>query len=235
MVAERLTRGYKFGMDDDSDADPAIGAEPSNREPRREFGGYVKETRAIQDATTEAIAAVARSRVHELIPEDNVRQFMHGTGWSSPASPELGSDEMIRIEHVSTVNFSDIADHELSIISAAIREIANGMADKQIENMFQSVSKACDRSGNTVDAAQRSFPDAFMEMLEKIEFGVCADGEVSMPTVYVGPKMGDKIVEELKSQPPEYQARAEALIEEKKAAALAKEEARLSRFRTADE
>lgn len=219
-------------MDHDND-DPAI--EPSEHKPRREFGGYVKETRAIQDATTEAIAAAARSRVHELVPQDNVRRFMHGTGWSTPASPERGPDEMVTIQHVSTLNYSDVADHNLSVISASIREIANGMADKQIQNMFRSVSKACDRSGNVVDAAQRSFPEAFIEMLEKIEFGVGPDGEVSMPTVYVGPDMGDKIVEELKRQPPEYQARAEALIEEKKAAALAKEEARLNRFRTAGE
>jgi len=171
--------------------------------------------------------------MHQLIPEENVQRFMHGTGWSSPAAPDRAPDEMTTIQEVYTVEWADIANHDLSIISASILAIAKSMADQQMQHMFQSVSKACDRSGNVVDAAQTSLPDAFMEMLEKIEFGVDAKGEVSIPSIFVGPGMGDRIIEKLESQPPEYHARAEALVEEKKAAALAAEQARLKRFRTA--
>lgn len=220
-------------MDDEIKEQAAIDADSSGNEPRREFGGYVMEARAIQEAITKVIASIAHTRLHQFIPEENVRRFMHGTGWTSPASPEHDADEMTTIQDVLEIKWADIADHNLSIISESIQAIANSMADKQIQAMFQSVSKACDRSGNVVDARERSVPDAFMEMLEKIEFGVDADGGVSMPSMYVGPDMGDRILRELKNQPPEYQARAQALIEKKKAAALAKEEARLKRFRTA--
>jgi len=204
-------------------------------EPRREFGRYLRESTAIQESVSEAITAIARKRVHEFIPEENTRHFMHGTAWSSPASPESAPDEMITISSVSEVKWADIADHDLSIISRSIIGIATDMADQQVKNLFQTVSQVCDRSGNVVDAAQLSIPDAFMEMFEKIEFGVDAAGEVSMPSIYVGPDMGDRILKELQDQPPEFQAKAEALIEEKKAAALAREEARLKRFRTAEE
>jgi hypothetical protein len=142
---------------------------------------------------------------------------------------------MITIKDMFVVKWADIADHDISIICQSISSIANNMADEQIKHLFQSVSKVCDRSGNVVDAAQRSIPDAFMEMLEKIEFGIGADGEVSMPSIYVGPSMGDRILQELQNQPPEFQAKAEALIEQKKANALASEEARLARFRTTPE
>ena len=222
-------------MNDDNDEHLAIDAKIPTDQQRREFGGYVREARAIQEATTEMITAIARSRVHEFIPEENTRQFIHGTGWSSPASPERVPEEMLTIKNVFTVKWADVADHDLSIVSASIMSIANSMADQQIKNMFQSVSKACDRSGNVVDAAQRSIPDAFMGMLEKIEFGVGADGDVSMPSIYVGPEMATRVLDELQNQPPEYQARAEAMIEKKKAAALANEQARLDRFRTAGE
>jgi hypothetical protein len=222
-------------MNGDNLEQPTVDADRSKLDARPEFGSYVMVSRAVQEATTKAIAAIAHRRVHEIIPEENTRRFMHGSGWSSPASPERARDEMTRIEEVYTVKWADIADHDLSIISTSIQEIGTGMADKQIKYLFQTVSNACDRSGNVVDGAERSIPDAFIEMFEKIEFGVDAKGEVSMPSIYVGPEMGDRILKELQDQPPEFQARAEALIEEKKAAALAREEARLKRFRTAEE
>jgi len=50
-------------------------------EPRREFGSYIEESEAIQEATVKAISAVARRRVGEIIPEENTRRFTHGTGW----------------------------------------------------------------------------------------------------------------------------------------------------------
>ena len=219
-------------MEAENDDNRATDAKAASPEHRREFGSFTREAKAIQEATTELIALIARSRVREFIPEENTRHLTHGAGWSSPASPESLPGEMVQIEDKFTLQWADIVDQNLAIVSASINGIANSMADKQIKNLFQSVSKACDHSGNVVDAAQQSIPDAFMEMLEKIEFGVGADGDVSVPSIYVGPDMASRVLHELESQPPEYQARAEALIEKKKAAALANEEARLNRFRT---
>lgn len=231
----RPKRLHTIIMNDDSDEYLAIEPKNSTPEQRREFGSYVRVARAIHEATTEAIATIARSRVHEFIPEENTRRFMHGTGWSSPASSDDAPEEMVLIKDVFVVEWANVADHDLSIVTGSIMGIANSMADQQIKNIFQSVAMACNRSGNVVDGVQRSIPDAFMEMFEKIEFGVGADGAVSMPSIYVGPDMADRILDELQSQPPEFQARAEALIERKKAAAMANEQARLNRFRTAVE
>jgi hypothetical protein len=218
-------------MNDDSHEQHHPQAETPQDEQRREFGSYVRENSAVQQSVTEAIGALARKRVHEFIPEENTRRFMHGTAWSAPASPDMAPGEMTTISDVFEMKWADIADHNLSIISRSITEIATSMADQQVKNLFQSVSRVCDQSGNVVDAVERSIADAFMEMIEKIEFGVDANGEVSLPSIYVGPDMADRILKELQDQPPEYQARAEALIEEKKAAALTTEEARLKRFR----
>ena len=70
-----------------------------------------------------------------------------------------------------------------------------------------------------------------MEMLEKIEFGVDRNGEVSMPSLYVPPDTGDRMIGELEDQPEEYQERIKGIIEAKKAAALNAEQARLDRFK----
>lgn len=200
---------------------------------RREYGSYPRETRAIRNAVGEAIAALARKKVHALVPEENTRRFFHGQGWSSPASPDRAPNDMVTIRQETSIGFADVADQNLSKVLATITQAAEGMAGQQVMNVFQAITKACDSSGNVVDAVNRALPDAFMEMLEKIEFGIDQNGEVEMPTIAVGPGMGERMLATLETQPPEFQARAEALIAEKKAGALSRERARLERYRQA--
>ena len=213
-----------------SDDRRAVG-EASDHQLRAEYGSYAAEADAIRKSFSESVGALARSRVHKIIPEENTRRFIHGAGWSAPASPTKARDKVMVISDEYISKYADIVENDLSVIPAAIIKIATNMADQQIRNMFQTVSEVCDESGNVVDGAQKPFPEAFLEMLEKIEFGVDKKGEISMPSVFVGPEMAERLVTQLESQPPEYQARAEALIEEKKTAALAAEAERLARFR----
>lgn len=196
-----------------------------------EYGSYPRETAAVQEAVGTAIVGIVRRRTHDFIPEENTRRFNHGTTWITPAKPELGKDEMVTIGHESSIKWDDIVDQNLSIIPTSIVSIGTDMAEQQVKMMFHSVSAACDRSGNVVDAAERPLADAFMEMLEKIEFGVDRSGEVSLPSIYVPPDTGDRMIGELEGQPEEYQQRVKCIIEAKKTAALDAEKARLNRFK----
>lgn len=198
---------------------------------RREYGSFPRETDAVQESVGKAVAGIVRRRTNEFIPEENTRRFNHGTTWSTPAKPELGEDEMVTIGHESLIKWEDIVDQNLSIIPTSIVAIGTDMAEQQVKMMFRSVSAACDRSGNVVNAVERPLADAFMEMLEKIEFGVDRNGEVSMPSIYVPPDTGDRMIGELEGQPEEYQERIKGIIEAKKAAALDAEQARLNRFK----
>lgn len=215
--------------------DGTVGGNPSEPASRHEFGSYTREAKAIQAAIGDHVGSIAQSRLHRIIPEENVRRFIHGVGWTSPASPEHGDDTMKVVSNEYVIRFDDVVGHDLSVIAKSILSVAQGMSDQQIKGIFESVSGACERSGNVVNAAEKPFPEAFMEMMEKIELGVDADGEVSMPSIFVGPEEGERMIKTLLEQPPEYQARAEALMEQKKAAALAAEGERLSRFKRLEE
>ncbi len=198
---------------------------------RREYGSFVWETNAVQESVVKAVVGIVRRRTNEFIPEENTRRFNHGTTWSRPATPELDEDEMVTIGHESLIKWEDIVDQNLSIIPTSIVAIGTGMAEQQVKMLFRSVSAACDRSGKVVDGVERPLADAFMEMLEKIEFGVDRSGEVSMPSIYVPPDTGDRMIGELEGQPEEYQERIKGIIKAKKAAALDAEQARLDRFK----
>jgi len=231
----RSRTGYLGVMTDPASSTAADVPPADANKPRREFGSYAAEARAVQEATGKAIGAIARTRVNEIIPEENTRRFVHGGGWELPASIEPAHNKTMLVKDSYSVQYADVVNNDLSIISKSIMGIAERMAEGQIRGVFEAVSDVCDKSGNIVDGAQRPMPEAFLEMLEKIEFGVDSKGEISMPTVFLAPGMVDTVVNNLNSQPPEYQARAEALIEEKKAAARERERERLARFRTLDD
>lgn len=220
------------GDQQDSGADALLDAPGANAPaPRPEYGSYVAEARAISEASAKLIATLARTELHRIVPEENTRHFRHGTGWASPASPDPSPDEAKIVSQEYSLRFDDIIAQDLAIIPRSFREIADGLARAQIGNVIEAISEGADRSGNIVDGVNRPFADAFIEMIEKIEFGVDAKGEVELPSILAAPDEVNRMVAALESQPPEYQARAEALIEEKKKAALAREEARLSRFK----
>lgn len=206
-------------------------ASEATRALRREYCSFSRETEAVERSVAKAIGDIVRRRTNEFIPEENTLRFNHGTMWSSPAKPELGEDEMVTIGQESLIEFKDIVDQNLSIIPTSIMTIGTEMADEQIKMMFRTVSAACDQSGNIVRAAERPLAEAFMEMLEKIEFGVDRSGEVSIPSIYVPPDASDRMIGELEGQPDEYQERIREIIEAKKAAALDAEQVRLGRFK----
>jgi hypothetical protein len=70
-------------------------------------------------------------------------------------------------------------------------------------------------------------------MLKKVEFGVDREGNVCLPEMHVAPDMAEKIVNELKSQPPEYSAEVERLKAERSEQALQKEAERKAKFKVA--
>ena len=220
-------------MGDEADQHGEVEAEPhaAARAPRPEYGSYVREGRAIREASRKLIDALAREELGRIVPQENNRYFRHGTGWTSPASTARAPDEAKLIRHEYSIHFADVVAHDLTIIPKSIRGIADGVASAQIGQIFEAVSESCDRTGNHVDGSERPFADTFMEMIEKIEFGVDANGEIEMPSIFAAPDQVDKMVASLESQPPEYQARAEALMAEKKKQALAREQERLARFK----
>jgi hypothetical protein len=67
-------------------------------------------------------------------------------------------------------------------------------------------------------------------MLEKIEFGVDRDGNVTLPQIHAAPNVVDEIHRVLTSQGPDFERRVERVKREKIKAALKKEESRKARF-----
>lgn len=97
--------------------------------------------------------------------------------------------------------------------------------------MYRSISSASEQSGNVVDAQKEgSLPAAFARMLEKIEFSVDKDGNVTLPQIHVGPNTLDSFQRAISEAPPEYHNQIEEIMKRKRAEALKREADRKARF-----
>ncbi len=103
------------------------------------------------------------------------------------------------------------------------------------EMLYGTLSETCDEHGQTVSVdPEKGFPAAFLEMLEKIEFSVDRQGNVSLPEMHVGAEMGAKLIAQLEAQPQEFKDQIELVKARKSSDALEREASRKAKFLTTD-
>ncbi len=96
--------------------------------------------------------------------------------------------------------------------------------------LYSTVGAACDQTGNTVDAkAEGSLENAFMAMMEKVQFSVDKNGKVNLPTL-LPPDTGARMMAALEAASPEYKERLEAIKARKIEEALGREAERKAKF-----
>lgn len=164
-------------------------------------------------------------------PENTVR-YNHRGDVRHQDTNDDESGQMKPHSATRTIRFEDVKNNDLEAWASGLIQMADELHESVMGMMFQTINASTEKTGNVVDAKQAgSFPEAFIEMLEKIEFGVDRNGEVSMPVIAVPPGIAEKQIAELEAQPPEFQDRVEAVKARKTQDALAREEARKARFR----
>lgn len=187
-------------------------------------------TNAIREAITERMAEAQRDLVQTMMAPENVLHYSHGTTWKHPALPEAMDGSMETHTAEFSLPFQRIVDGDLSIVRESIEEVALQMKRQFLASLYGLMSETCERSGNTVSSREAGgFAEAFERMLEKIEFGVDSEGNVSLPQLHVPD--AEPLKAALDAQPKEYHARIDALIEAKSQAALGAEAARKAKFK----
>jgi hypothetical protein len=173
------------------------------------------------------------TEIYSILNPRNVQHFSHGLDWRTHSGDEQAKEKstMKKEEVEWAINYSDIVAHRLEILPQTIQSITKAMNEKVRAGLYSTVSESTERSGNVVDAKKAgSNTQAFLEMLQKIEFGVDESGKVSLPEIHLAP--GNPIIEDLRRAGPAFEAEVERLITEKSAAALERERQRKSRFRS---
>lgn len=185
-------------------------------------------------ALFEDIASSLDEKRCEIIPRENVMGYSHGTRWRArtTGNSEENEDGEMKV-HSSEVSvpFQEIVDNNLDALAQYRRTIIDGVMQEFMNTLYQTISQSTDKTGNVVNANGGPFQaEQFIEMLEKIEFGVDRNGNVSFPEIHAAPELAQRMLQELSSQGPEFEQRVQEITKRKSEAALAREEDRKSRF-----
>lgn len=196
--------------------------------------GYFEDDRmslAFRKSLSIFVAAVQKSMVSNYSSPENSYRLRHGGEWERPGLPNAIGGDIKEHSTVANIPFKDIVNHDLGLIDRFVQKIVEGMTDNFFHTMYSTLSSACEKTGNTVDAkAIGSMLEAFAEMIERVEFFADKFGNVTLPTIHAGPEALAALRNAFENAPPEFQHRVEEIKNRKIAEAIHREINRKARF-----
>lgn len=188
-------------------------------------------TEAFERSFSLLVAKLQKIYMSRYVSPENAHRFRHGGDWSHPGEPNLPSTGLQTHSAGISTKFDDIVDNNLGLIRHSCQQIVEAMDQQFAEMFYSTVAKTCDKFGNTISTkSEGSLKDAFLKMLEGIEFHADKNGRVTLPEIHAGTNVAENMIAELEAAPPEFQERVEALKARKTDEALAREAARKAKF-----
>jgi hypothetical protein len=194
---------------------------------------YRSESRRFGEALLKIAVDAQKEQLSAYISRENIQSFHHGRGWLTIR--EEGAEESTLDKHgiELEINYESIVSNDVQRLFDFVGSFVNGFTQQMVEKMFSIVSDACDKSGNVVKGSDHaSNAEAFLAILKKVEFSVNENGQVEMPQLHMPPGEAKKWLDELNAQGPEFVEEVEKIKREKALAAIEKEKARLSKYKS---
>lgn len=191
---------------------------------------YSKLDDAFSKCFIQEVEEISNSMRDGYISEANTLRYNHGISFRSPVNNASDDTrEMKRHSSFLELSYSDIIRGRVEKIFFDSINVSKILTESVTGELLKVVSDASKKSGMVIDGSNKSVHEAFYNILEKMDLTLDANGELSMPTIFVSPDGFQKI----QNAPPadeEFNKRLEALKQKKKQDALDREMKRLSRF-----
>ena len=186
---------------------------------------------AFDKAFLQLLAATQKKVTSKYLPPENTHRIRHGGKWLHPGLPQVSEGGLQQHSSIVTIPFEDLVGHDLDAIERCTHKLAADMEEQFVRMMYSTISAACEQTGNTVDAkAAGSIPEAFAEMLEKVQFGTGKDGTVRLPEIHMGSEAFTAFTKAMDTIPAAFHQRIEEIKERKTLEALDREAKRKARF-----
>lgn len=193
---------------------------------------FKPQAEAVQRSFTEMLAELGEAARNQYIDSDNVQKYHHGETWVAHyASEPKDATTMMEVSHQLEIPMHHVVEGDFTLFEEYLKILAERFHGSFVCNLYQMVGDGAERIGNTVSAKGRSHAEAFLEMLDKIEFGVDKDGNVSLPEIHVAPSMGKEMIQSLDAQGDDFKKKIDKITEEKSKAALQREAERKAKFK----
>lgn len=186
---------------------------------------------------------VALMRLSQILLDRRLSHLMsknkltlhHGHGWDFTRE-DMSSDTGAMTRGTATISVSHESQvaNDMSAFRAAIDSMVEQLAAQMSRRVYEVVGEAAEKVGNVVSIAEAgSLSDAFVRMIETVEFGVDEEGKITMPALHdLPPEMIDRWLREIEARGPEFEQQVEAIKARKSREALDREAARLSRYKS---
>lgn len=189
------------------------------------------ETEAFDRALTKLLCDALKLRRSQLISPENVQRFRHGDDWSHPGLPNAYNAGMQLHSTEIAIKFDELVNHDLSTIARYVDKLVEDLNAQFQRTMYATISAACDKSGNLVDASEAGGPiESLAVMLEKIRFSSDKNGKVQRPQIHMSPEAFDNFRKAQESASPELLERIQQLDDLRTAEAIEEEIQRKARF-----
>lgn len=195
---------------------------------------YQARASEFSGAFAKQIAAdVARMR-EEIISPRNMQRFTHGLRWTTkPVENADDTGELTPHSFGVEARFEDIVSHDLTKFIRMRQEMATGMMEQLTRSFYHTISESTEKSGNVVVTTKdQSAAEAFLALMEKVEFAVDENGKLSLPQIHMRPEDLERTRTSIDEQGPEFGERHKQIMKDKTERAFKRERDRLARFPT---
>ena len=181
-------------------------------------------------AITQRIEQQTRRLQGQVIPQANRQGLKHGRHWQTRFADRPDHTQEVKEHSTETeLSFHRIVDNDLSILDEILIELPKRMHGQFMQSMYRMLEESTVHFGNIVSG--KPFAESFIEILEKIAFGVDRWGIPTFPELHITPAMQKEVDRFIARPDPAYKERIERLTEAKKKEAIAHEARRISRFK----
>lgn len=196
----------------------------------------LKEHSAFMRSFAKEVHERMKAEQSQFISAANVQSFNHGIQWQSHNSSNPDDvSTMQSLRNEIAIDVSDLVSYKISALEATIRGLTSSMIESFLREMYATAGKACEASGQSVDGKGKSFGETFIEILEKLEFGVDREGKPVMPDIHVGPDGFEKIKNDPSIHSPEIKLRIDEITERKQREAVERERARRGKYKVGND
>ena len=163
----------------------------------------VKEYRIFAQSLNNFIFKEYNKKMSAYMSPENMYTLHHGNSFSSTED-----NESKLTKHAVNIEFeySNIRLYKIEQFYVFITDFIEQISSQMKKTLYKTLSNTCEKTGNTIDAKEKklSNPEAFLEMIKKVEFGVDKNGKVLIPNIHLHPDQATKFMDDIKAQGEEY-------------------------------
>jgi hypothetical protein len=97
-----------------------------------------------------------RQQISQYVSKDNMQSFHHGRGWLTVRENGTEESTLGQAGVELAIEYSNIIENNIQSLFDFVSNFVEGFTSQVVRQMFETISEACDKSGNVVKQSDYS-------------------------------------------------------------------------------